>query len=117
MAAKRDIEIIRGDDYFHLLTFLDANRDPIDLTGFTGAAHVRKSPASTSAPEATFVVTIDDPESGQVLLELDSDQTNGLSPIKCNYYWDLELITGIDQTITPVRGKVIVVQDVTHTGS
>lgn len=114
MAAQRDIEITRGDDYYHLLTFLDANRDPIDLTGFTGEAHVRRSPGSSGAPEATFVVTIDDPETGQVLLELDSTQTEALVPTKCGYYWDLELTTAVDQVITPVTGKVKIDQDVTY---
>lgn len=117
MAANRDIEIVRGDDYFHLLTFLDEAQDPIDLTGFTGEAHIRRKPASISAPEAVFTVTIDDPETGQVLLELDSSQTSGLNAIKCKYYWDLELTTVADQTITPIGGKVTVVQDVTHSGS
>lgn len=117
MAAKRDIEIVRGDDYFHLLTFLDENQDPIDLTGFTGAAHLRRNAASTGAPEATFLVTIDDPETGQVLLELTAAQTSVLAAIKCKYYWDLELTTAADQVITPIGGKVTVVQDVTHSGS
>lgn len=114
MAAKRDIEIIRGDDYAHLLTFVDENRDPIDLTGYTGAAQIRKLSSATGTPEAQFTVAFPNPTDGEVLLTLTDTQTSALVVVKCGYNWDLQLTTSGGQTITPVIGKVTVVQDVTH---
>jgi hypothetical protein len=113
VAAKRDIEIIRGDDYAHLLTFVDENHVPLDLTGYTGAAQIRRDPAAVGTPEATFTVTFPNPIDGEVLLTLTDAQTTALPAVKCTYSWDLELtITG--QTTTLIGGKVSIVQDVTH---
>lgn len=115
MAAKRDIEIIRGDDYAHLLTFVDENHDPIDLTGYTGSAQIRRHPATTGTPEATFTVTFPAPATnGEVLLTLSDTLTAGLPAVKCTYSWDLQLVTSSGQTITPVGGGVKILQDVTH---
>lgn len=115
MAAKRDIEIIRGDDYAHLLTFVDENHDPLDLAGYGGAAHIRRFPSTTGTPEASFTVTFPAPTTnGEVLLTLTDTQTTALPAVKCDYSWDLQLTTSGGQVLTPVMGKVSIVQDVTH---
>lgn len=114
MVAKRDIEIVRGDDYSHLITFVNEDETPLDLTGYTGQAQIRKTPADTDAPEATFTVTIATPLTGEVLVELDAVQSADLPAVKKHYYWDLELTTDTGQIVTPLGGKVIVIQDVTH---
>lgn len=113
MAAKRDIEITKGDDYAHLLTFVDEDRVPINLTGYTARAYIRKTASTVSAADAAFGVVIT-PLTGEVLLTLTDTQTTALVVLKCGYVWDLELTTGGGQTLTPVGGRAILVQDVTH---
>lgn len=112
MAANRDIEITRGDTYAHLVEFVNQNQAPLDLTGYTARAHIRREAAATTAEAAFTVVII--PLTGEVLLTLTPAQTTALPVLKCSLVWDLELTIGTTVT-TPLRGAVTVVQDVTHT--
>lgn len=107
--AKRDIEIIKGDDYLHVVT-LETTTGPIDITGRTYTAMIRKNKTQT-VPDATFLVSVTDGPNGKIAISLANTITTTLKS-GC-YYWDLQQnASGIINTI--LGGKVEVITDVTR---
>jgi len=87
MAARRDINIYKGDTYTHSVTLQDSNTSAIDVSARTYVAQVKNSAASTEVI-ASFDIDASDAENGVVVLTLSSTQTRGLKT--GNYYYDLE---------------------------
>jgi hypothetical protein len=87
MAARRDINIYKGDTYTHSVTLQDSNTSAIDVSTRTYVAQVKNSAASTEVI-ASFDIDTSDAENGVVVLTLSSTQTRGLKT--GNYYYDLE---------------------------
>ena len=84
----------RGDEVGELFTLLgppdgNGDREPIDITGNTYRAQMRRS-ASSSA-YVSLTVDVVNPTGGQFVLRLDSSVTATLSG---NYEWDLEQNAG-----------------------
>lgn len=108
-AGKRDIEIVKGDDYLHVIT-LESASGPINITGRTYEAMMRKSPTQTLA-DATFVTSVTNAAGGEITVTLSNSTTTALK-VGC-YYWDLQQnVSGIITTI--LRGKADVITDVTR---
>ena len=83
---------------------------PLDLTGYTGSAQMRKWAGSSSATD--FTVTISDPTTaGQIVLGLTAAQTAELPAGRQVYN---VLITKDSVTETVVEGMVLVRQGVTR---
>lgn len=112
-AGKRDIEIIKGDDYAHVVTLntrVAGVLTPINITGRTYMAHLRKL-VSQAIPDATFTCTVTDGMAGEITITLANAITEDLR-VDC-YHWDLQQNAGgILNTI--LRGKATVVSDVTR---
>lgn len=87
MAARRDINIYKGDTYTHTVTLQDSNTSAIDVSARTYVAQVKNSAASTEVI-ASFDIDTSDAANGNVVLTLSSTQTRGLKT--GNYYYDLE---------------------------
>lgn len=87
MAARRDINIYKGDTYTHSVTLQDSNTSAIDVSARTYVAQVKNSAASTEVI-ASFDIDTSDAANGVVVLTLSSTQTRGLKT--GNYYYDLE---------------------------
>lgn len=87
MAARRDINIYKGDTYTHTVTLQDSNTSAIDASARTYIAQVKNSAASTEVI-ASFDIDTSDAANGNVVLTLSSTQTRGLKT--GNYYYDLE---------------------------
>lgn len=99
-AGKRDIEIIKGDDYLHVVT-LETDTGPINITGRTYTAVLRKT-AGQVVPDATFTVTVTDAPNGEITITLSSAITTTLN-VGC-YEWKLtQNASGVISTI--LRGK------------
>lgn len=95
--------IEQGADWRILLSLVDALDQPMDLTGYTGAAQIRAS-ASSSVVLASPTVTFVDRLAGQLALSLTAVQTKALATAGLRFQettngaWDLYL-TAPDGTV------------------
>jgi len=87
MAARRDINIYKGDTYTHSVTLQDSNSSAINISARSYVAQLKDSSASTEVV-ATFDIDTSDAANGIIALTLSSTQTRGLKTGK--YYYDLE---------------------------
>ncbi len=111
MAAKANILMDQGANFFTTIMLADADGIALDLTGYTGAAQMRKEYSSANAA-ATFTVTITAVD-GQVDLTLTAAQTANL--IAGDYVYDCELTLTASNTVSRiVEGKVKVTPEVTR---
>ena len=95
------------DQSFNLETNANA---PLNLTGYTGAAKLKKS-AATSKTSADFVVSFPDPLQGQVKISLGSSITAVLKPGR--YVYDVLLTDTSALKTRVVEGSAIVTAGVT----
>ena len=109
--GKRDIEIIKGDTYTHVIRRRVAGTTtPIAVTGYTFTAQLRKVKTQTTA-DASFSCAVTDGPNGEVTLTMANTVTTALD-VGC-YYWDLQQVaSGVPVTI--LRGKAKVVSDTTR---
>lgn len=102
-----DLDLYQGDTAAYRLTLTRTSADgveaPVDLTGATGLAQIRKNVRDANVL-ATLEVTFPDPVNGKVLLQLPADES-----IKAgNGVWDLQ-VTEADGTVkTWLRGAVTI---------
>ena len=90
---------------------LESNANaPLNLTGFTGAAKMKKS-AMSSATAANFVVSFPNPTAGQLKISLGSSITSGLKPGR--YSYDVLLTDASSMKTRVVEGSAIVTAGVT----
>lgn len=114
-AGRRDIEITKGDDYIHVVALSTRSPGttalvPVDITGRTYQAMLRKNPAQAT-PDATFTVAVTDAVNGELTISLPNVTTTAL-PAGC-YKWDLQQnASGVINTI--LRGDATVGYDVTR---
>jgi hypothetical protein len=75
MAARyQELFLEQGSDYNTSITLTDVNGDPYDLTDYVAKSQIKKSYYSTNA-SADFVITINEPLSGIIIISLDSANT------------------------------------------
>lgn len=98
----------RGDTVGKLIQINDAGSNPVDLTGRTFAAQLRRSPNSSSAVDVT--VDTAGAATGQLVLRIASSVTETLSG---DYQWDLEQTMG-GTVRTIIEGSWTFSPDVTH---
>lgn len=79
-----NIVIERGIDYEDVFTVRNPDGSPLNLTGYTGVAKIRKFPESTSS--VSFDVSIV-PLAGQIVVSLANTVTSLLDPGR--YYYDV----------------------------
>lgn len=86
-----NIVIEKGIDYEDVFTVRNPDGSPLNLTGYTGIAKIRKFPESTSS--VSFNVTIL-PLVGQIVVSLANTVTNTLDPGR--YYYDVVTISSVN---------------------
>lgn len=87
MAVKANITIDQGADYSTTLDVTDDAGEPTDLTGYTGAAQMRKH--YSSANSYAFAVAI---ANGSVTLSMNSATTANITAGR--YVYDCEITNG-----------------------
>ena len=110
MAARRDTKIYQGDTFTHRLEIVDANENPVNVSGSTFASQIRRR-ASYTTVEATFAVDMTNAATGVVVLTLLPSQTDDL--LAGRYHYDVHQITG-GNVLTLVYGNVDVIGEVTR---
>ena len=101
--AAVNIVIEQGTDYEDVFTVNNPDGSPLDLTGYTGAAKIRKFPESTTA--TSFNVGIVS-TAGQVLVSLANTVTTALKGGR--YYYDVMITSNMGKKIKVVDGMVTV---------
>lgn len=107
MAQKANITIDQGSDFATSIDVTDDNGDPTDLSGFTGAAQLRKH--YTSSNSFAFSVTV---ANGSVTLSMNSATTANITSGR--YVYDCELTSGSNVVTRIVEGIVTVTPQVTR---
>lgn len=102
MAIKTNIVLDQGSDFLFTFDLVDDNDVPIDLTGFTGKAMMRKFYTSLKGHSFTVDVTTD----GEVTLSMDSRHTSCINAGR--YVYDCELTSSDGQVSRIIEGIVTV---------
>ena len=109
-AGRRDITIVKGDDYAHVVTINERIAGvvtPINITGRTFTA-VLKLTASQVVPTATFVCVVTNGPAGEVTITMANAVTSTL--VTGCYVWSLKQNTGgIITTILEGKADVVLV--------
>lgn len=108
MAQKLNLIVDQGSTFSTSFTVNDDAGTPIDFTGYTGHAQMRKHYTSTNA--ISFQVSAN--STGSVSLSLSSNVTNSLEAGR--YVYDVELIAPANTTSRVVEGIVTVTPQVTR---
>lgn len=98
-----NIVIEQGTDYQEVFTVKNPDGSPLDLTGHTAVAKIRKFPDSTSS--TSFNVGIVS-AAGQVVVSLANTVTDDLKYGR--YYYDVIVISSIGKKTKIVDGMVLV---------
>jgi len=109
MATKANIIIDQGTTFSTIINLTDDNGDPINLTGYTGDAEMRKH--YTSSNSQSFSINLGG-TSGTVTLSLTATQTANLTPGR--YVYDVEVTSGANVVSRIVEGIVTVTPEVTR---
>lgn len=109
MAIKANLIIDQGSTYSTVIDITDDNDAPIDLTGYTGSAQLRKHYSSSNS--TPFTVSIS-PSDGGVSLSLTSTQTSALRAGR--YVYDVELTNASNVVSRIVEGIVTITPQVTR---
>jgi hypothetical protein len=109
--GERDITFVKGDDYTHVITITSNGSTPIDITGRTYTAMIRRTKTALGTADATITCTLTTPGSGVLTLTMTDTVTGALAAGR--YWWDLQEVSG-STTTTILAGAATVLQDVTH---
>jgi hypothetical protein len=105
-----DLDIFQGDDWASMVTVLNCDGSPPDLTGYTAQAQIRSGPADLAPVAAEMTTTVVLPN--LVSLYVPSDSTRQLRALY--YGWDLQLTSPAGMITTILAGSVTVTQEVTR---
>lgn len=114
-AGKLDLVIEQGASFRRLLTWKDAEDNPIDLTGYSARMQAREH---LSSPSAFLELTTEndrisiDGEAGQLTLTLDAETTDAITPNDGVY--DLEVESAEGEITRLLQGNIIIERSVTR---
>jgi hypothetical protein len=99
-----NITIEQGTYYEDVFTVRNPNGTPLDLTGYTASAAIKKfSTSTTSTPFTVGIITA----AGQVVLSMGNTISNALDAGR--HYYDVVIIsTGTGNITKIIKGSVIV---------
>jgi hypothetical protein len=103
MATKANLTIDQGATFNTVITLTDNNGDPIPLTGYSGAAQMRKHYTSSTA--TSFVVALGG-DLGTITLGLSANATANISAGR--YLYDVE-ITDTEGLVSRVFEGIVTV--------
>lgn len=109
MAIKANLIIDQGTTYSTSIDVTDADDVPVNLTGYTGTAQIRKHYSSSNS--TAFAVSISSLD-GIVTLSLTASQTAALNAGR--YVYDCELVNSSNVISRICEGIVTVTPQVTR---
>lgn len=109
MALKANITIDQGTSFATTIDVTDEDGNIVNLTGYTGAAQMRKHYTSTTSTAFTVAITAN---TGEVKLSLTANATNNV--VAGRYVYDCELTDASGTVSRLVEGIVTVTPGVTR---
>lgn len=109
MALKANLLIDQGSSYSTTLMLTTETDEAMDLSGYTGAAQVRKH--YTSSNSSAFSVDLNT-NTGTVTLSMSANTTANL--VAGRYVYDVEITSGSGNVTRVVEGIVTVTPNVTR---
>jgi hypothetical protein len=109
MAVKGNIVIDQGANFETTISVTDDDGNAINLTGYTGAAQMRKHYTSSAQTAFTVVVSA---LAGEVTLTMNANTTGSLTPGR--YVYDCEITDTSNVVSRIVEGIVTVTPQVTR---
>lgn len=109
MALKANLLIDQGSTYSTTLMLTTETDEAMDLSGYTGAAQVRKH--YTSSNSSAFSVELNT-NTGTVTLSMSANTTANL--VAGRYVYDVEITSGSGNVTRVVEGIVTVTPNVTR---
>lgn len=113
MAKTATLNIYQGDDYAAVVTVLDSNGQPADLTGYTAQAQIRHDVADV-APTVVIEIPTTITLPNQITLAVAHVFT---TPLSGPYKWDLQITDASNIITTLLYGPVQVILEVTREGA
>lgn len=108
MALVVDINIDQGSDFSRVLTVVNDNGTPVNLTGYTAYSQFRKSYTSTTSYQ--FATTVTNAALGQITIALVGSAS---SLIKAGrYLYDVEVVS-LTSKLRVFQGLVTISPEVT----
>lgn len=108
MSIRANLLIDQGADFIATINVEDNNGDPIDLTGYTGLAQIRKHYSSSTHYD--FIVTIN-ALAGHITLSMSNTITGSISAGR--YVYDCEVTDASGFVTRILHGQVEVTPEVT----
>lgn len=109
MATKANLLIDQGSTFSTTVTITDSNGNPIDLSGYSGAAQMRKSYTSSTA--YNFNVSVGN-TSGTLTLSMTANTTANIAGGR--YLYDVELTSDVGLVSRVFEGIVTVTPNITR---
>ena len=109
-AGYQELFLEQGSDFNTTITLDGVDGLPYDLSGVQAKSQIRKSYYSSN-PTAEFVITINDPQNGIILLSLSSANTANISAGR--YVYDVVIKDSINVKTRVLEGIVNVLPQVT----
>lgn len=110
MSATPSVNIVipQGTDFSEIFTSTESDGSTSNLSGYTGAAKIKKHPSSTSSSSFTVGITS---SIGEVSIAMTSGVTVRLNPGR--YYYDVVLTSSSGQVSRLVEGMALVTAGIT----
>ena len=115
-AGYQELFLEQGTDFTSSITLDDIYMMPYDLTNIVGKSQMKKSYQSANVT-AEFVVTINNPQTGVIILSMDNETTSNVAPGR--YVYDVvikDTTNGVNTVTRVLEGVVNVTPQVTYTG-
>jgi hypothetical protein len=109
MAIKANLQIDQGADFSTEIDVLDDNGDIVNLTGYSGAAQMRKHYTSSTATNFNVAINA---SGGTVTLSMNAATSANVTPGR--YVYDCELTSAGNTVSRLVEGIVTVTPQVTR---
>ena len=107
-----NLEIVRGDDKYYIITVKDSGGLVIDITGWKVYFTVKKNKSDTDANAKIKknVISHTDPTNGKTQIHL--SHTDTILDVE-NYYYDMQVKKSDGTIVTVLSGVFSVVYDIT----
>jgi len=107
MAAYTTIELIvnQKSTFQASFTVMDANRNVIDLTGYTSSAKFKRDYTAADSTAVSFDTSIPTPNNGIVFISLNPEQTAALD-VNARYVYDVSITSGAGVKTRIVQGVI-----------
>ena len=92
-----NITIEQGTDFENVYTVTNPDGTPLDLTGYTAAAKIRKFPSSTSSSSFSVGIVT---SAGQVVVSMANTVSGALNSGR--YYYDVIITSGVSSKKTKI---------------